>query len=127
MKYRLLFASIVAAALFAGCSKEDLPLQPHKPVTTTVMGAGSVYNGTIIVKMNEGEGPLTKSVSNSLPELDIYSIEPLFPYNEKYAARHKKAGLDRWHRVSFNPEVPVAKAYSEFSKLGSIDRSGAHV
>lgn len=122
MKYRLLFASIVAAALFASCSKEEFHLQPQTPVTTTVMGAGSVYNGTIIVKMNEGEGALTKSISNSLPDLGIYNIEPLFPYNEKFAERHKKAGLDRWHVVSFNPEVPVAKAHSEFSKMGSVEK-----
>lgn len=118
MKYRLLFASIVAAALVSSCSKEELQLQPQKPVTTTVMGVGSVYNGTIIVKMNEGEAPLTKSISTSVPDLGIYKIEPLFPHNERFAARHKKAGLDRWHIVSFNPEVPVAKAHNEFSKIG---------
>ena len=121
MKYRLLFATIVAAALFASCSKEELQLQPQTPATTTLMDAGSVYNGTIIVKMNEGEGPLTKSATNTLPELGIYSIKPLVPYNEKYAARHKKAGLDRWHVVSFNPEVPVARVHSEFSRIKEVE------
>lgn len=122
MKYRLLFASIAAAFLFASCSKEEVHLQPKPPVTTALMGVGSVYNGTVIVKMNEGEGPLTKSISNSLPDLGISNIKPLFPHNGKYAARHKKAGLDRWHIVSFNPEVSVAKVHSELSKIGSIEK-----
>lgn len=120
MKYRLLFASILATLLI-GCSKEDLQTAPEKPVTTTVMGVGSVYNGTIIIKVNEGEEPVTKSFSASMPDLGIYSIEPLFPHNPKYASRHKKAGLHRWHVVSFDPQVPVSKAYGEFKKIGSVD------
>lgn len=122
MKYRLLFATIVAAALFASCSKEELQLQPQTPANTTLLDAGSVYNGTIIVKMKEGEGPLTKSATSTLPDFGIYSIKPLFPHNEKYAARHRKAGLDRWHVVSFNPEVPVARVHNEFSRMGEVEK-----
>lgn len=124
MKYRLLFASVVAAALLAGCSKEELQLQPQPqaPATTTLLDAGTVYNGTIIVKMNEGEGPLTKSATSTLPEFGIYSIKPLVPYSEKYAARHKKAGLDRWHIVSFNPEVSVARVHNEFSRMEEVEK-----
>ena len=120
MKYRLLFASILATLLI-GCSKEDLQTTPEKPVTTTVMGVGSVYNGTVIIKVNEGEEPVTKSFSASMPDLGIYSIEPLYPHKPKYASRHKKAGLDRWHVVSFDPQVPVSKAYGEFKKIGTVE------
>lgn len=122
MKYRLLFATIVAAALFASCSKEELQLQPQTPATTTLLDAGSVYNGTIIVKMKEGEGPLTKSATSSLPDLGIYNIKRMLPHNEKYAARHKKAGLDRWYTVSFNPEVPVARVHNEFSRMVEVEK-----
>ena len=121
MRYRLLFASIVAAALFAGCSKEEHDLQPQTPATTTLMDAGSVYKGTVMVKMKVGEGPLTKSETNSLSDLGIYSIKRMLPHNEKYAARHKKAGLDRWYVVSFNPEVSVARVHNEFSRMGEVE------
>lgn len=118
MKNRLLLTLIAIAAVLGSCSKEEVVPEPKIPATTTVMGAGSVHSGSIIVKLNEESSPLTKSISTSLPELGITGVKPLFPENQRFAARHKKAGLDRWHIISFNPEVPVSKAYGEFSKMG---------
>lgn len=121
MKNRVLFSLCVASFLICSCNKEELPQQPLKPATSTIMGVGSVHNGSIIVKLGEGKQVQTKSLDASLPDIGIYSIEPLYPENPRYAERRRKAGLDRWHIIRFNPETPVTKAHNEISKIGFAD------
>ena len=119
MKIKALFTLLAAALVMGSCSKEDYA-PTRLEATSTVMGVGSVAKGSIIVKFNN-ELPQTKAISSSMPDLGISEIRKLYPTNEKFKERHKKAGLDRWYVVSFNPEVPVSLAYGKFNEMDEVE------
>lgn len=107
-------------ALISGCSAKDSALTPDIPATANIPNVGEVKTGSIIVKMKE-EIAQTKSVADALYELDIYSIEKLFPTDPRFEERHKKAGLHLWYHITFNPEVSLTKAAQDFSTLEGVD------
>ena len=119
MKLRALFTLLATALVFAGCEKEAYSPEPPDTATTTIMGVGQVVKGNIIVKFSEV--PQTKSVEASLPQLDGLRMERLFPENEKYAERHKAHGLDRWYRISFNPEISVSEAFKAVKGVEHVE------
>ena len=45
----------------------------------------------------------------SAESLGLSSAERLFPYSERFDARHRKEGLHRWYRVSFDASEPITK------------------
>ena len=83
------------------------------------MGVGPVVKGNIIVKFSEV--PQTKSVETSLPQLGNFHMEKLFPENRRFAERHKAHGLDKWYRISFNPETSVSEAYGALKGLDQVE------
>lgn len=115
----LLFV-VLAATLFSACSDKDSSLSPETPAVTNVPDVGSVKTGSIVVKMKE-EIPQTKSISDAMSELEIYSITKLFPTDPRFEERHRKAGLHLWYHITFNPEVSLTKAAQDFSTLEGVD------
>ncbi|MBO5919976.1 MAG: S8 family serine peptidase [Bacteroidales bacterium] len=118
MKLRALFSLLAAVVILAGCEKENYSPQQDNN-TTTVMNAGPVIKGSVIVKFSEV--PQTKSVAAKLPEIGITHIERLIPENPKYAARHKEHGLDRWYKINFNPDVSVSSAYGALKSMEIVE------
>ena len=119
MKLRAFFTLLATALVFAGCEREAYSPEPPNTATSTIMGVGQVVKGNIIVKFSEV--PQTKSVEASLPQLDGLRMERLFPENEKYAERHKAHGLDRWYRISFNPEISVSEAFKAVKGVEHVE------
>lgn len=119
MKLRALFLLMAAALAFWSCEKENYSPRPQDTSTASIMGVGQVIKGNVIVKFSET--PQTKSIAGSVPELQILSMDRLFPENETFAERHKRHGLDRWYRITFNPEVPVSVAYKAMKSLEHVE------
>ena len=108
-------------ALISGCSAKDSALTPDIPATANIPNVGEVKTGSIIVKMKE-EIAQTKSVADALYELDIYSIEKLFPTDPRFEERHKKAGLHLWYHISFNPQTSLTKAFQDLSTMEGVEK-----
>lgn len=119
MKSRALFSLLAAVLVCAGCDREAYSPEPPDTSTTTIMGVGPVVKGNIIVKFSEV--PQTKSVETSLPQLGNFHMEKLFPENRRFAERHKAHGLDKWYRISFNPETSVSEAYGALKGLDQVE------
>ena len=119
MRIRAFFVIMAAALVFWSCEKENYSPQPQDTNTTTIMGIGQVVKGRIIVKFSEV--PQTKSVAGALPEIGIMGMEKLFPSNEEFAERHRRHGLDRWYKITFNPEVPLSAAYKAVASLEHVE------
>lgn len=108
-------------AFVSGCSAKDSALTPEIPAVANIPNVGDVKTGSIIVKMKE-EIAQTKSVADALCELDIYSIEKLFPTDPRFEERHRKSGLHLWYHISFNPETSLTKAFQDLSTLEGVDK-----
>ena len=119
MKSRALFSLLAAVLVCAGCDRVAYSPEPPDTSTTTIMGVGPVVKGNIIVKFSEV--PQTKSVETSLPQLGNFHMEKLFPENRRFAERHKAHGLDKWYRISFNPETSVSEAYGALKGLDQVE------
>ena len=119
MKSRALFSLLAAVLVCAGCDREAYSPEPPDTSTTTIMGVGPVVKGNIIVKFSEV--PQTKSVETSLPQLGNFHMEKLFLENRRFAERHKAHGLDKWYRISFNPETSVSEAYGALKGLDQVE------
>ena len=119
MKLRALFSLLAAAVVIAGCEKGNYSPLQQDGTTTHVMDAGQVIKGNLIVKFSEA--PQTKSVAAALPEIGITNIERLIPDNPKFAERYRESGMDRWYRITFNPEISLSSAYGALKSIEAVE------
>lgn len=115
----VVFAFVVA--FISGCSAKDSALTPETPAVANIPSVGDVRTGSIIVKMKE-EIAQTKSMTDALSELDIYSIEKLFPTDPRFEERHRKSGLHLWYHISFNPATSMTKATQDLSLIEGVEK-----
>lgn len=124
----------VASAILLSCSQEKLPETETGPVQDT--GSGFVP-GKMNIKLSgeladlveadlEKEGAVTKASSAGLENLyrsiGIVSIEKLFDDDGgKFAAMHRKAGLNRWYRITYDPSVALTKASGDMSAISGVE------
>lgn len=119
MSRRFSLLAGILCILIIGCNtKESYEIQV--PSQTTIEDVGTVHTGSIVVKMKE-EIAQTKSISDALSELEIYSIEKLFPTDPRFEERHRAAGLHLWYHITFNPNVSLTKAAQDFSVLEGVE------
>ncbi len=119
MKLKMFFYLLAVALILGSCQEDILAPQEPEHATATIMGTGTVAKGYIVVKFTDNT-PKTKSITTTLPDMQISSIQRLFTENPRFAKRHKEAGLDRWYVISFNPEIPLSTAYAQFKSLEDV-------
>ena len=127
------FLSVTSAILFS-CSQESLPVSENVPV----QDAGKEFvTGKMNIKLSEEladlveadlakAGAVTKASSAELESLyqsmGIVSIGKLFNDDGgNFAGRHRKAGLNRWYEITYDPSVPLTKASGDLSSVPGID------
>ena len=114
---RIKFFGILIATLLAVSCERNIPMTENIPETTPqvmVPESGTVLKGYIRVKMDE-ELTDTASLGRLFPDLNIVSIERTFPYCGKFEARTRAKGLHLWYDISFDPNVPLTKAATDFT------------
>lgn len=136
MKRNLLVILLsLASAILLSCSQEKLPETEIEPVTDT---GEEFVPGEMNIKLNgeladlveadlEKDGVVTKASSAGLESLyrsiGIVSIKKLFDDDGgKFAGIHRKAGLNRWYRITYDPSVALTKASEDLSAISGIDR-----
>ncbi|MDD2594891.1 MAG: S8 family serine peptidase [Bacteroidales bacterium] len=121
MKKRYFILCLAFITMLLGCNKEietpntnsDIPL---------ILNNLSVYKaapGHIRVKMEE-EIVNTQSLSNTLSDLNIISVERTFPYCGKFEKRTREEGLHLWYDIAFDQSVAVTKAASDILKIKGV-------
>ena len=132
MKKLLLFV-IPRLSVFS-CSKEpEDAFQAPAPDTQEIQAVqdGSLIPGTVIVQLSDamidavesaGSPVMTKSAGlNRLSEqLEITSIERVFPDAGRFEARHREAGLHRWYRIEYAGSAPSTKAAEGLDDLEGV-------
>ena len=64
----------------------------------------------------------TKSAgfNSVLEQMEVVSMERLFPDAGEYEARHRKAGLHKWYKVSYRGSMPATKAKSSLIEIPGV-------
>ena len=123
----------LAAVLAISCQRAtEEPVQPQEvPTAATEVGAPQVqqvnmYLEDDLVRQVEAaleEGTLqTKSqgFNSVLEQMDVVSLERLFPDAGEFEARHREAGLHKWYVVRYKGSMPATKAQSSLADIPGV-------
>ena len=135
MKNKIL--TIIAAMGLVACSQ--LPEEGLEPQPVIPVFGEDVVKGELLIRFDESvadildKAGLTKSgPSNAMDACAIpsveevlaiagkYSIERVFPVDNRSEELSRKEGLHLWYHVSFSEDAPIETIYAELSKLGEI-------
>ncbi len=121
-----LYCLILAAAVIAGCKKDENPSvnQTPDPAQAEASLESCLIEGEMIVEFTEemtqmveadlakGAFLQTKSagINEIFSELGVTSVERVFPYDEEWEPRHRAFGLHRWYVLKYTEDIPHTKA-----------------
>lgn len=122
------------AILMASCQDPIKDSQIDKPVIQAPVG--NTVPGVIRVRLTEemrqkmvamtGEDgkvdlALVKSDQPILGDIEILSMERLFPSDPRFVKREHESGIDKWYEIKFNETVPMTKAATDLSGLEGVE------
>lgn len=112
-------AAILAVGLFAvlSCGTEPEPVVPEDPRPEEERS--DLIPGLINVELTEEMAQMLEN-GGTLPWPGVISAERVFPDAGEWEPRHRKAGLHRWYKVSFDTSLPATKAVSDFSEMPGV-------
>lgn len=99
-------------------------------VSATIPGELYVeFSEEMIARIEEGfkAGSLeTKSpgLNSAFATLGVTSAERVFPDAGEWEPRHREAGLHRWYRIKYNPEIAETKATNDFYGIPGVVCAG---
>ena len=128
---KLLILSIFLLTLPLACSRNIEPAFDGNPASGSHEESSSVFiPGSVIVQLDEELAdrmaeatPDTKASAlvSELASLGVTKYERLFPDAGEWEPRHRRAGLHRWYRLTFDPEARTAtKASNDLSAVPGI-------
>lgn len=142
MQYIKLFVPFFAAAAVA-CTAELVPESPQQQPAAAWAAkicntSADAKEGTLIVRFSDDavnaieagvadlplESPVTRSGISSLDgilaEMNVSSMERVFPYAGKHEARTRAAGLHKWYVLRFSPDVDLEDAAAKIASAGEV-------
>jgi subtilisin family serine protease len=132
---RKLFEVLALATVLAvACQRvSNVPEQPQDAPTEEAVAAEpqvqqvKMYLGDDLVQQVEtaleSGTYLTKSqgFNSVLDQLDVVSMERLFPDAGEFEPRHRKAGLHKWYVVTYKGSMPATKAQSTLVDIPGVE------
>ena len=130
-QYYFTFTFLCAFLMFS-CTSEPVPeqqIQTTEPVQEFVPGTMNIkfsedMADLVAADLRSG-GAVTKASSPEIEglysTLGIVSMERLFQDGGEFEPRMRKAGLDRWYKVTYDQSVPVTKAAADFSSVAGVE------
>lgn len=122
------------AILMASCQDPIKDSQIDKPVIQAPVG--NTVPGVIRVRLTEEmrqkmvamtgkdgkvDLALVKSEQPILGDIEILSMERLFPSDPRFVKREHESGIDKWYEIKFNETVPMTKAANDLSGLEGVE------
>ena len=128
---KTIFILLLALSLPLACSRDIEPSTGSAKPDSSLQEASSAFvPGSLIVQLDDeladrmaAATPDTKSSAlvSELTSLGATKIERLYPDAGEWEPRHRRAGLHRWYRLTFDPEGrPATKAANDFSSVPGI-------
>lgn len=124
---------ILATVMAVACQRvSDEPVQPREEptaveeVNATPVQQVNLYLEEDMVHQVEAaleEGPMvTKSqgFNSVLEQMDVVSMERLFPDAGEFEARQREAGLHKWYVVRYKGSMPATKAKNSLADIPGV-------
>ena len=132
-RFYIYFAA--AAVILAGCAREISVQEPEiGPEKTEEQESVAFEKGlayifisdelNALVENDLSDGRITTksdALNDVVGMLGVQSMERLFPYAGEYEERTRAEGLHKWYKVTFDENVPVTKASSDFREVKGIE------
>ena len=125
---RIKFIYLICCLVLAVGCETEFPEQniQDKAIAQYVEGAANVlFSDDLAAALEEANGSLvTKSleVNAMFEQLGVTSVCRLFPHAGEFEPRTRKAGLHRWHKITYNQDVPLTKAQEGFHDLPGVEK-----
>lgn len=134
MKLKLIMTFVCLSTLFS-CSKDEIYETNGKPNkgedvqyndTNTQKGKIRIYVSEALASQLESTSKTKSPMTNALTEIDfsninIKSIERVFPYSGKFEQRAIEANLHRWYEITFDDSTPVSKVAKRFTSKDGVE------
>ena len=124
-----------AGILLCACQSErTAPVVPALEPEEDVVNTTSMEPGELVVEFSDEMTAMlerdlqdgfflqtrSESVNSMLASIGAVSVERLYPDAGEWEPRHREAGLHKWYRIKFDPEVPQTKAVRDFGEIPGI-------
>lgn len=130
---RLFEMLALASVLAVACQRvPDVPVQPREePAAVAEVSVPQVQQVNLYLEdglvqqveaaLEEGS-MVTKSqgFNSILEQMDVVSMERLFPDAGEFEARQRKAGLHKWYVVRYKGDMPATKAQSSLADIPGV-------
>lgn len=131
MKYRLLYLTVIAAALLSSCTESEIPAPtPDEPQIVAPYVEGEVIVkfttevADMIAQVEATRGAATRSgavaVDEVLEAIDGYQLERVFPIDARSEARTREQGLHQWYVVRFGADCTAEQVAERLQGLGEV-------
>lgn len=101
-----------------GVKEETVRIEPSSVDLAAQPGVALVYLSDEYTMRVEND-PLL--ISRQLKDMDITSMERLFPYAGEYEPRTRREGLHRWYIVEFDKSVAVSRAMQSLGAVSGVE------
>lgn len=132
MKRLLIILS--AAAVISSCVQEMTDVADKNDKETAQTAESCLVPGEIIVEFTEeftlqvekefAEGRFLQTKAGGAGDifssLGVTSVKRLYDDGGKWEARHRKAGLHRWYRITYDQSLPSTKADADLSAIPGV-------
>ena len=108
---------IICALCVLACTREQVDM----PKVVSHEEETDIIQGEVTVKFTEEMVSLIEKGDSIDCGLDVISMERLFPADDKFEARERKAGLHRWYVVKYAEKVKATKAADFLSGLDGVE------
>ena len=123
--------TLLVAVLAASCTVQTF--QEQAPQTTGPVSSPDASSGILTVEFDDDmlaliENDLangsaqtkSESLNSALRDLNILSLERLFPEAGEYEELHRKCGLHRYYLIHYGKGTPVTKALQSLDNLPGV-------
>ena len=136
MRRKLILFLALAGIVLPGCEQEPVKPEVLSPEARTadVVDEEYLVPGQMIIELSDelvekleadfarGEVLGTKSseVNSVFSGLGVISVKRLYPDAGEWEPRHREAGLHKWYKVTFDPNMPQTKAVRSIDEVPGV-------
>ena len=129
---RLSCASIALLAVLFACNRVEEPAAPEEAAAEVTAVQPQVQQVNMYLDEELADeleaslqaGTMTtkaEGFKSAMEQMDVVSLERLFPYAGEFEARTRAAGLHKWYKVSYKGSISATKAEATLAEIPGVE------
>ena len=129
---RLSCASIALLAVLFACNRVEEPAAPEEAAAEVTAVQPQVQQVNMYLDEELADeleaslqaGTMTtkaEGFKSAMEQMDVVSLERLFPYAGEFEARTRAAGLHKWYKVSYKGTISATKAEATLAEIPGVE------